>query len=52
MRRCGGDSEPDPSGGAVTITTMGFGLPDEIATTRVDAFKADNPRHSRRHRRG
>jgi multiple sugar transport system substrate-binding protein len=38
----GGDSEPDSSGGKVTITTMGFGLPDEIATTRVDAFKADN----------
>ena len=25
------------------LTTMGFGFPDEIATTRVDAFKKDHP---------
>jgi len=30
-----------PSGG--TLTTMGFGLPDEIATVRVDAFKKAHP---------
>jgi multiple sugar transport system substrate-binding protein len=35
---CGGVGGDDDSGedGAVTLTTMGFGLPDEIATTRVE----------------
>ncbi|WP_433392322.1 extracellular solute-binding protein [Micromonospora sp. KLBMP9576] len=40
----GGDS--DEGGGTATtgtLSTMGFGLSDEIATTRVDAFKRDNP---------
>ncbi|OLF13509.1 extracellular solute-binding protein [Actinophytocola xanthii] len=31
----GGDDEP-AEGGAVTLTTMGFGVGDEIASTRVD----------------
>jgi multiple sugar transport system substrate-binding protein len=39
---CGGVStggEDGDTGGATTITTMGFGLPDEIATTRVKAYE-------------
>jgi multiple sugar transport system substrate-binding protein len=43
---CGGVGGDDDSaeGGAVTLTTMGFGLPDEIATTRVElADKAIAP---------
>jgi multiple sugar transport system substrate-binding protein len=35
----GGDSRGDTG----TVTTMGFGLPDEVATTRVNAFKAAYP---------
>lgn len=31
------------AGGGAALTTMGFGLPDEIATTRVDAFKKAHP---------
>ncbi len=30
-------------GGASSLTTMGFGLPDEIATVRVDAFRKAHP---------
>ncbi|MCG5467149.1 extracellular solute-binding protein [Micromonospora sp. LAH09] len=40
----GGDS--DAGGGTAakgTLSTMGFGFSDEIATTRVDAFKRDHP---------
>jgi len=37
---CGGVGSSD---GSATLTTMGFGLPDEIATTRVDAFKKAHP---------
>jgi multiple sugar transport system substrate-binding protein len=39
----GGGSEqaaPSSSGGKVTITTMGFGLPDEIASSRVKTYEA------------
>ncbi|WP_030455014.1 ABC transporter substrate-binding protein [Herbidospora cretacea] len=35
---CGGVGSSTPG-----FTTMGFGLPDEIATTRVDAFKKAHP---------
>ena len=37
----GGDDSAEPGRG--TLTTMGFSLPDEIATTRVDTFKKQNP---------
>ncbi|WP_433649700.1 ABC transporter substrate-binding protein [Micromonospora zamorensis] len=40
----GGDS--DAGGGTAAkgaLSTMGFGFSDEIATTRVDAFKRDHP---------
>ncbi|MEV5694821.1 extracellular solute-binding protein [Micromonospora globbae] len=44
---CGGvGGGGDEAGGTATrgtLTTMGFGLSDEIATTRVDAFKRDHP---------
>ncbi|MEV4661943.1 extracellular solute-binding protein [Micromonospora echinofusca] len=44
---CGGvGGDGDEGGGTATegtLSTMGFGLSDEIATTRVDAFKRDNP---------
>ncbi|MDO3704613.1 extracellular solute-binding protein [Micromonospora sp. C28SCA-DRY-2] len=44
---CGGVGGDDGGGGGTatsgTLTTMGFGLSDEIATTRVDAFKRDHP---------
>lgn len=40
---CGGvGSGDDDGGGKVVLTTMGFGLPDEHATARIDAFKAAN----------
>lgn len=44
----GGDGEePAAEDGATAgtgaITTMGFGLPDEIATTRVEMFEAEYP---------
>lgn len=39
----GGDSGGGGSKGTGALTTMGFGLSDEIAKTRVDAFKRDNP---------
>lgn len=42
---CGGLSQTrllgSDTGGA--LTTLGFGLPDEVATTRVDAFRAKYP---------
>jgi multiple sugar transport system substrate-binding protein len=43
---CGGvgrEEEPKSKAGQGTLTTFGFSLPDEIATTRVDAFKKANP---------
>jgi multiple sugar transport system substrate-binding protein len=48
---CGGvgqnreEARPGSGGGQVqgTLTTLGFSLPDEIATTRVDTFKKANP---------
>ncbi|MGC4805773.1 extracellular solute-binding protein [Micromonospora sp. DT233] len=46
---CGGvggsddDSGGGSSGGAGALTTMGFGLPDEIAKTRVETFRKNNP---------
>src|SRR5690349_17213139 len=41
---CGGvGSGDDDDGGRVVLTTMGFGLPDEHATARVEAFKSANP---------
>jgi multiple sugar transport system substrate-binding protein len=43
---CGGVSpggeESGDSGGSASITTMGFGLPDEIATTRVETFEEES----------
>ncbi len=40
----GGDDEGGDAGGAATLTTMGFGVGDEIASTRVDlADKAIAP---------
>jgi multiple sugar transport system substrate-binding protein len=42
----GGDEKPQAGGsGSVsgTLTTFGFSLPDEIATTRVDTFKKAYP---------
>ncbi|WP_328852035.1 extracellular solute-binding protein [Micromonospora globbae] len=39
----GGDDEAGGTATRGTLTTMGFGLSDEIATTRVDAFKRDHP---------
>jgi multiple sugar transport system substrate-binding protein len=46
---CGGVGSDEPEGGGGnkgdtgSITTMGFGLADEVAKTRVDAFKAAYP---------
>jgi multiple sugar transport system substrate-binding protein len=42
---CGGvGREPErPEAGQGTLSTFGFSLQDEIATTRVDAFKKANP---------
>ncbi|WP_061296447.1 ABC transporter substrate-binding protein [Herbidospora cretacea] len=42
---CGGVGGSSGGGAAAgsTLTTMGFGLPDEIATTRVDAFTKAHP---------
>ncbi|MEV1330119.1 extracellular solute-binding protein [Micromonospora costi] len=44
---CGGvGGGGEDSGGTAakgTLSTMGFGLSDEIASTRVDAFKRDHP---------
>ncbi|MGI5519489.1 extracellular solute-binding protein [Micromonospora sp. CA-259024] len=44
---CGGvGGGGDAGGGTATtgaLSTMGFGFSDEIATTRVDAFKRDHP---------
>jgi multiple sugar transport system substrate-binding protein len=36
----GSGSAASSSGGKVTITTMGFGLPDEIASSRVKTYEA------------
>jgi multiple sugar transport system substrate-binding protein len=45
LAACGGVGATGESSavGAPALTTMGFGLPDEIATTRVDAFKKAHP---------
>jgi multiple sugar transport system substrate-binding protein len=46
--RGGGDEQPQAgqSGGEIsgTLSTFGFSLPDEIATTRVDTFKKAYPK--------
>ena len=39
----GGDSGGGATKGGGALSTMGFGLSDEIAKTRVDAFKKDHP---------
>ncbi|MFS1299111.1 ABC transporter substrate-binding protein [Streptosporangium longisporum] len=39
-----GPAEGSSGSGAASLTTMGFGLPDEIATVRVDAFKKAYPK--------
>ncbi|MGW4296588.1 extracellular solute-binding protein [Micromonospora chersina] len=39
----GGDSGGGGAKGSGALSTMGFGLSDEIAKTRVDAFKKDHP---------
>ena len=39
----GGGGAGTGTGGGKSLTTMGFGLPDEIATVRVDAFKKAHP---------
>ncbi|MEG3636114.1 extracellular solute-binding protein [Micromonospora palythoicola] len=44
---CGGVGSGGDGGGTATegaLSTMGFGLSDEIATTRVDAFRQDHPK--------
>ncbi|MET8157848.1 extracellular solute-binding protein [Sphaerisporangium sp. NPDC005289] len=41
--KTGGAAGGGRGGGSGTLTTMGFGLPDEIATVRVDAFKKAHP---------
>ncbi|GAA0364512.1 extracellular solute-binding protein [Microbispora corallina] len=46
LAACGGVGSKNATsqgGGSAALTTMGFGLPDEIATTRVDAFKKAHP---------
>ncbi|RLP91958.1 MULTISPECIES: extracellular solute-binding protein [unclassified Micromonospora] len=47
LSACGGvGGGSDAGGGTATrgaLSTMGFGFSDEIATTRVDAFKRDHP---------
>ncbi|WP_218670826.1 ABC transporter substrate-binding protein [Microbispora sp. GKU 823] len=45
LSACGGVGAKDGAspGGGSALTTMGFGFPDEIATTRVDAFKKAHP---------
>lgn len=47
LAACGGvgsdDDQQGSEGGQAQITTMGFGLPDEHATARVEAFKQANP---------
>ncbi|MEU6427695.1 extracellular solute-binding protein [Microbispora sp. NPDC046973] len=45
LSACGGVGASDgaSAGGGSALTTMGFGFPDEIATTRVDAFKKAHP---------
>lgn len=42
---CGGVGGGDDrdGGGAGTVTTLGFSLPDEIASTRVDLFRQAHP---------
>nr|WP_284289686.1 extracellular solute-binding protein [Angustibacter aerolatus] len=35
-----GDDDTKASGGKVTITTMGFGTPDEIATSRLKTYES------------
>ncbi|MEV7326934.1 extracellular solute-binding protein [Micromonospora sp. NPDC093244] len=44
---CGGVGGSDDAGGGTAtkgaLSTMGFGFSDEIATTRIDAFKRDHP---------
>ncbi|MGK5741911.1 extracellular solute-binding protein [Micromonospora sp. URMC 103] len=39
----GGDDDAGGTAAKGTLSTMGFGLSDEIASTRVDAFKRDHP---------
>ncbi|MBM0279869.1 extracellular solute-binding protein [Micromonospora tarensis] len=39
----GGDDEKGGTATKGALSTMGFGFSDEIATTRVDAFKRDHP---------
>ncbi|RCG30962.1 extracellular solute-binding protein [Sphaerisporangium album] len=39
----GGASGASASGGGKSLTTMGFGLPDEIASVRVEEFKKAYP---------
>ncbi|MEU2612097.1 extracellular solute-binding protein [Micromonospora sp. NPDC007271] len=39
----GGGGADGGATGSGTLTTMGFGLSDEIAKTRVDTFKRDHP---------
>ena len=40
---CGGVGSSGTPSGSKAVTTMGFGLPDEHATARVDAFKKAHP---------
>jgi multiple sugar transport system substrate-binding protein len=39
----GGGGGGDGTGGGVTLTTMGFGTPDEVAQARLDAFREEYP---------
>ncbi|HET8658668.1 MAG TPA: extracellular solute-binding protein [Micromonosporaceae bacterium] len=41
---CGGVGEDEPKEqGRSSLTTLGFSLPDEIAKTRVEVFRRENP---------
>jgi multiple sugar transport system substrate-binding protein len=42
LAACGGVIRSDGGGGS-TLRTLGFGLPDEIATVRVDRYREQNP---------
>ncbi|NRQ31069.1 extracellular solute-binding protein [Nonomuraea sp. NN258] len=43
LSACGGVGGGGGPSAAQSLSTMGFGLPDEIATVRVDAFERANP---------
>lgn len=44
LTACGGVGSSSSSDSSGTLTTMGFGTPDEVATTRVQAFTSAYPK--------